>query len=40
MPHDPVRVADTRAWIQKAANDLRAAEVDTAADPPLTTQFH
>lgn len=35
MPHDPVRVADTRAWIQKAANDLRAAEVDRAAEPPL-----
>lgn len=42
MPPDPVRVADTRAWIDKAANDLRAAEVDTAAEPPLLgdAMFH
>jgi HEPN domain-containing protein len=33
--HDPVRVADTRAWFAKAANDLRGADVDLAADPPL-----
>lgn len=35
MPHDPVRAADTRAWIQKAADDIRAAEVDQLAVPPL-----
>ena len=35
MSHDPVRVADTAAWLRKAALDLRAAEVDLAADPPL-----
>ncbi len=35
MPHDPVRVADTRAWLEKAASDLRAAEHATTAHPPL-----
>lgn len=25
MPHDPIRVADTRAWLAKADMDLRAA---------------
>lgn len=35
MPHDPVRVADTRGWLAKAKNDLRGAEIDQAADPPL-----
>lgn len=35
MPCDPVRVAETRAWFSKAMNDLRGAEVDLAADPPL-----
>ncbi len=35
MPHDPARVADTRAWLQKADNDLRAAEHDQTARPPL-----
>lgn len=34
MPHDPVRVADTVAWLQKARNDLRSAEVVLAATPP------
>lgn len=36
MPHDPARVADTRAWLVKAAQDLRAAEFERTADPPLT----
>ena len=42
MPHDPVRVADTRAWLAKAALDLRSAEVDLAAHPPITSDalFH
>jgi HEPN domain-containing protein len=35
MPHDPWRVADTRAWLVKAANDLRAADVEFRATPPL-----
>ncbi len=35
MPHDPVRVADTRAWIKKALSDVRAAEHDGTARPPL-----
>jgi HEPN domain-containing protein len=36
MPHrDAARIADTRAWFTKAANDLRGAEIDLAADPPL-----
>lgn len=42
MPHDAARAADTRAWFEKALQDLRAAEVDLKADPPLTedTVFH
>jgi len=35
MPHDPVRVAETRAWLRKAKNDLRASENDLAASPPI-----
>lgn len=35
MPYDPVLVADTRAWLVKAGEDLRGAEVDLAAVPPL-----
>lgn len=35
MPHDPARIADARAWLEKALQDLRAAEVDFRADPPL-----
>ncbi len=35
MQPDPGRVADTRAWLAKAANDLRAAETDLTASPPL-----
>lgn len=26
MPHDPARIADTRAWLQKANEDLQAAK--------------
>ena len=42
MPHDVHRVADTRGWLLKAADDLRGAEVDLAAVPPLTgdAAFH
>ncbi len=35
MPLDPVLITDTRAWLQRAANDLRAADLDLAATPPL-----
>jgi len=35
MPHDPALVADTKAWLSKAATDLRAAALDLAADPPI-----
>ncbi len=35
MPHDPVRISETKAWLAKAALDLRAAGVDAQADPPL-----
>ncbi len=35
MRHDPERVADTRAWLVKVSNDLRAAETDFKASPPL-----
>jgi HEPN domain-containing protein len=42
MSRDDPRVADTRAWLRKAADDLRGAEVDLAAAPPLTgdAAFH
>lgn len=35
MPLDPVLAADTRAWLRKAAIDLRVAEADLAAAPPI-----
>jgi HEPN domain-containing protein len=35
MPPDPVRVADTRAWLEKAVMDLRSARVDLDAAPPI-----
>jgi HEPN domain-containing protein len=34
MPPDPVRTADTRAWLVKAAQDLRRVEILLAAEPP------
>ncbi len=42
MPLDPVRIADTKGWLIKAANDLRGAEIDLAANPPLVEDalFH
>jgi len=30
-----VRAADTRAWLSRAKDDLRGAEIDLAASPPL-----
>jgi len=35
MAADAERAADTRGWLRRAAADLRGAEVDLAADPPL-----
>ena len=35
MPADPVLVAETKAWLHKATLDLRAAEHDLTASPPL-----
>lgn len=42
MPHDPTRIVDTKAWLSKAAVDLRAAEHDRTAEPPITEDivFH
>ena len=42
MPHDPELVAETRAWIARAATDLRAGRVDLDARPPLSADaaFH
>lgn len=42
MPDDPVRVADTRAWLVKASKDLQAAEIDLTAGAPLVEDvlFH
>ena len=36
MPANPAKVAETRAWLAKAALDLRAAEHERTATPPLT----
>jgi HEPN domain-containing protein len=35
MPLDPVLAVDTRAWLRKAAIDIRSAEADLAAAPPI-----
>ena len=42
MQPDPARVADTKAWLTKAASDIRSAEVASAAEPPLLSDaaFH
>jgi HEPN domain-containing protein len=42
MPPDDPRLADVRGWLRRAADDLRSAEVDLAASPPLTgdAAFH
>jgi HEPN domain-containing protein len=42
MQFDPARVAETREWFAKAALDLRAAEFEFTARPPLTADivFH
>ena len=42
MAPDPEKLADTRAWLRKAATDLRAAEHERRAKPPITADivFH
>ena len=42
MQHDAVRAQEAQAWLARARLDLRAAEVDLAADPPLAEDaaFH
>jgi HEPN domain-containing protein len=35
MPADPVLIAETQAWLRKAAHDLRAAGHSLTASPPL-----
>lgn len=42
MPHDPVLVAETRAWFSKAETDLRAGTFELGAGPSLTSDivFH
>lgn len=34
MTPDPVRAQEARAWLERARADLRATEVDLAAEPP------
>jgi HEPN domain-containing protein len=42
MPHDAERIAEARSWFSKASEDLRAAEFEFEAQPPLTADivFH
>ncbi|MBI3089067.1 MAG: HEPN domain-containing protein [Candidatus Tectomicrobia bacterium] len=42
MPHDPELVAETRAWVARAEDDLRAGAIVLSAEPPLTAAvvFH
>ncbi|MBM3470065.1 MAG: HEPN domain-containing protein [Armatimonadetes bacterium] len=42
MPLDPARVAESRAWLTRAALDLRAAEFGRTGDPLLASDvvFH
>ncbi len=42
MPHDPARIADTKAWLDRSATDLRAAALDLTAEPPILNDlvFH
>lgn len=35
MPHDLARVAETRGWLVRASSDVRAAEHELRATPPL-----
>lgn len=35
MPLDPLLVAETKAWFARVAEDLRAADHEFTATPPL-----
>ena len=35
MPHDPELVAETKGWFERAWTDLRAANHEWTADPPV-----
>jgi HEPN domain-containing protein len=35
LPPDPARIEDVKAWLRKAGADMRAAEHDLRASPPL-----
>ena len=39
MQPDAARVAETREWLVKAALDLRTAEFEFTAQPPLTADI-
>lgn len=36
MPHDPARISEVREWLKRAELDLRAAEHQFKANPPIT----
>jgi HEPN domain-containing protein len=42
MAADPELIAETRAWLTKSTNDLRAAETLIRSSPPLLNEsvFH
>ena len=42
MPHDPIRVTDTKAWLANADIDIKAAIHQMTAAPPFTADavFH
>jgi HEPN domain-containing protein len=42
MPLDPQRIVETRGWLLKAAEDLRARAFELTAQPPLSSDivFH
>lgn len=42
MLHDPARLAETRGWLARAESDLRAADHEFRATPPLLADiaFH
>jgi HEPN domain-containing protein len=35
MAPDPLSIEDAKEWLRKAAEDLRGAEIDLTASPPL-----
>ncbi|MBI4797201.1 MAG: HEPN domain-containing protein [Desulfarculus sp.] len=42
MPPEDAKTSDTRAWLRRSSEDLRAANVDMTASPPLVEDalFH